>query len=418
MSDWRQVKLGDVARVQSGYAFKSQDWVDSGVPVVKIQNVRSGRVTLDGCSYVTDEVASTAARFSLQCGDVLVTMSGEIGSIGVVRHEGKLLLNQRVGRVEITAHEAVSLGFLGYVLQHPRLKEQMVAVAYGAAQPNISPALLASLPIFLPDRPAQDRVVAILLSLDELIENNTRRIQILEEMAQAIYREWFVNFRYPGHEDVPLVESELGPIPEGWHVESIGSLALLVSRGVSPKYVDDSSSTVLNQKCIRDGRVSFGPSRPHNTSVPEQRVLRFGDVLVNSTGVGTLGRVAQLYRSCEATTVDSHVTIVRPNPAVVDIDYFGVAMLGRQDEFEAMGVGSTGQTELSRGRIGESLMLRPDHGSMEQFGHAVGPMRTLAVTLGDQTEILRSTRDLLLPRLISGEVDVSELDIDVGELVT
>src|SRR5690554_5558729 len=137
MSVRRNATLGDVAAIQSGYAFKSRDWRVSGVPVVKIQNVRSGRVSLAGCSFVTEEVAHAAARFRLAHGDVLVTMSGEIGSVGVVRTDDHAVLNQRVGRLRLKDGVDADTGYLAYVLQDPELKAMMENVAYGAAQPNI-----------------------------------------------------------------------------------------------------------------------------------------------------------------------------------------------------------------------------------------------------------------------------------------
>ena len=205
------VALGSVANVQSGFAFKSRDWVDTGIPVVKIQNVRNGSVDLDGCSYVSSEVAQSASRYRIGRGDLLITMTGEIGSVGVVRTDGHLMLNQRVGRIALTS-DAVDAQFLGFALQHPDLKRQMESIAYGVAQPNISPSLIESLAIWLPSLDVQRILAGRLQQIDDLIENNRRRIEILEETARLLYREWFVHFRFPGHEDVALVDSELGPI--------------------------------------------------------------------------------------------------------------------------------------------------------------------------------------------------------------
>ena len=216
MNEWKPAVLGDVAIVQSGFAFKSRDWRSQGIPVVRIQNVRGGRVDLSNCLYVEPAVAEAAPRAQLARGDVLITMSGEIGSIGVVRTDDQLLLNQRVGRLSLRAGAPASLSFLSYVLQSPKLKQTMEVIAYGAAQPNISPSLISSLPILLPPMHAQNKIAGFLTAIADLIEINRRRVEVLEEMARAIYREWFVRFRYPGHEDVPLVESPLGPLPDGW----------------------------------------------------------------------------------------------------------------------------------------------------------------------------------------------------------
>lgn len=136
--------------------------------------------------------------------------------------------------------------------------------------------------------------------------------------------------------------------------------------------------------------------------------MRAGDVLINSTGVGTLGRVAQVLEDIESCTVDTHVSIVRPGKDC-DADFFGLTLLAKQPHFEAQGVGSTGQTELSRGRIAEMGLVVPPMATQRTFAGLVRPMRSLAITLQKKNQNLRTTRDLLLPKLISGELDVSAL---------
>jgi type I restriction enzyme S subunit len=312
----------------------------------------------------------------------------------------------------ICSHE-LNPRFLMYVL----LSEHSTfgSFASGTTHQTIYFPEVKAFHICMPRRHQQDQVVNVLSAYDELIENNSRRIEILEEMAQAIYREWFVEFRYPGHEDVPLVDSELGPIPEGWEASEIASITSALTRGIAPKYSDDASARVLNQKCIRGGRLNVALSRGHCGVVSELKRVRFGDVLINSTGVGTLGRVAQVCEELVDVTADSHVTIVRPNYELVDGDFFGLALLGLQDDFESLGVGSTGQTELSRARIGQMKLLLPSRGLQGAFGAAVCPMRSLAVILERENQVLRTTRDLLLPKLISGEIDVSELNIELAD---
>jgi type I restriction enzyme, S subunit len=222
-------------------------------------------------------------------------------------------------------------------------------------------------------------------------------------MARSLYREWFVNFRFPGHQKVPLVDSPLGPIPKEWEVRKIETLTSFLNRGLSPSYDDEGGSLVINQKCIRDQRLSLDPARHQQKPVPKEKLIKFGDVLINSTGVGTLGRVAQVYDNLEKCTVDTHVTIVRSNDTV-DIDFFGLALLDRQETFERSGVGATGQTELSRTAIGQVQLALPPRTLQSRFGRLMRPMRSAITIMSKQIENLRRTRDLLLPRLISGEV--------------
>ena len=275
-----------------------------------------------------------------------------------------------------------------------------------AAVPGINRNALHQISVLWPPLSEQRRIAGVLSAYDELIEHNTRRIKILEEMAQSIYKEWFVNFRYPGHESVPFVNSPLGPIPEGWERCELASLTDLVSRGISPTYNESSDRLVINQKCIRNGRLDLSLARRHTSKVADRKVLQVGDVLINSTGVGTLGRVTQFCEAHVGFTVDSHVTIVRPTRARLDIDFFGLALADMESEFAHMGAGSTGQTELARARISAVVLGLPPIGLQSEFGALVGPLRRLAVELAKMNATLRQTRDLLLPRLISGEVTV------------
>lgn len=273
---------------------------------------------------------------------------------------------------------------------------------------------IVDLEVPAPPLPTQRKIAAILSAYDDLIENNLRRIKILEEMAQNLYREWFVKFRFPGHEKARFVDSPLGKIPEGWEVTTINAVTSYINRGVTPKYDDSSTSLVINQKCIRDHKLNLIYARPHRSSVVNAKYVQFGDVLINSTGVGTLGRVTQVYEVLRETTVDTHVSIVRPACAD-DIDYFGLTMIDMESHFESLGAGATGQTELRRDRIGETEIILPPSELRKQFSEHVTSCRKMILNLLKRNVNLRLTRDLLLPKLVSGEVDVSELGINIPE---
>jgi len=130
-----------------------------------------------------------------------------------------------------------------------------------------------------------------------------------------------------------------------------------------------------------------------------------GDVLVNSTGEGTLGRIAQVKAPMPNCTVDTHVTIVRPKPEI-GMHYFGMAVLDWEPQFSTMGRGATNQSELSRGQIGEAEILVPSHSLIQQFEQFAAPLFGQVVNLMEQNQKLRAARDLLLPRLMSGEITV------------
>lgn len=281
----------------------------------------------------------------------------------------------------------------------------------GAAQPKLSQANLRQIQIALPSLGEQAVIGGVLDALDDLIENNRRQIELLEQVAQAIYREWFVRFRYPGHENAAFADSPLGRIPEDWKITSIAGVSGALVRGIPPQYSDNGRWVVVNQRCIREGRLTLDLARRQDRDVPALKQVRFGDVLVNSTGVGTLGRVGVALEEHANLTVDSHVTIVRPSDTSMQ-PWFGLHMKHRQHELEALGVGTTGQTELGRHIIGRLPVLLPPATLLAQFAATGRPIVAVAPHLMQQNRNLANIRDLLLPKLVTGQIDVSELDLD------
>ena len=147
----------------------------------------------------------------------------------------------------------------------------------------------------------------------------------------------------------------------GWQTEKLGDACAFLNRGISPKYLEQGGICVLNQKCVRDHHVSYELSRRHDTtakSVGTERFIQLGDVLVNSTGTGTLGRVAQIREMPpEPTTVDSHVTIVRPKPGKFFPDFFGYMLVVIEEKIKEAGEGCGGQTELARSVLSDRFSV-------------------------------------------------------------
>ena len=184
----------------------------------------------------------------------------------------------------------------------------------------------------------------------------------------------------------------------------------LVSRGIAPKYAEDSDQIVLNQKCIRNHLLDTSLGRRHTPKVVNEKWIRFGDLLVNSTGEGTLGRTAQVWFEPHNMTVDSHVSIVRPSAPEL-IFYIGLWGLTHEQEIELLHTGSTGQTELPRDRLKAMLLPIPDQNALYQFNECVSPMVQQISSNHAECANLAIIRDTLLPRLMSGELDVSNLDL-------
>ena len=225
-----------------------------------------------------------------------------------------------------------------------------------------------------------------------------------------------------------------------WREQSLSELCTYLNRGAAPLYVDSEGIRVVNQKCVRDQVIDFSHARRTNAGkkpISAERMLQRFDILVNSTGVGTLGRVAQIRELSEPTTVDSHVTVLRPNPAVVDPAYLGLAIRCFESEIEALGEGSTGQTELPRGRLAALRVPVPSRPEQRAIAHVIGALDDKIELNRRTSETLEATaralfkswfvdfepvraksdgRDLGLPASVADHFPARLVDSDVGEV--
>jgi len=193
-------------------------------------------------------------------------------------------------------------------------------------------------------------------------------------------------------------------------VHELVELTSKISRGISPKYVQNDGVCVLNQKCIRNGTVNFELGRRHDevsSKGVDAKKVRLFDVLVNSTGVGTLGRVALLKRlDEEIVTVDSHVTFVRGDDKKINKVYLGVLLVEKQNEIESFALGSTGQVELSRSQLEGIKIIVPPKVLQEEFEKICLPLFEKMNLNEVENQELREIRDMLLPMLMVGQITV------------
>jgi type I restriction enzyme S subunit len=380
---WKIGRLGDVCRVVPGYAFKSSDWRATGIPVVKIKNI-TGINSVDLAT--TDCVPETLLtpklqKFVINDGDILVAMTGATaGKVGRVRTSRKLLLNQRVAKI---APVEADPDFIWAVVSSQTYQERFFYLADGAAQPNMSGSQIEGVEIPLPPLPIQRRIAGILSAYDELIENSQRRIKILEQMARSLYREWFVNFRYPGHENVPLVPSPLGEIPQGWEVKKLGDVAEL------------NYGRALKKEDRRDGDYPvFGSSGIVGT---HDAALVEGPGII----VGRKGNVGSVFWSDE----DFYV---------IDTAYFVTSYLPLRFVFYVLPTlnfinSDAAVPGLSRNQAYTLEILIPPAPLLGKFCELSDTFEQQVATLQRQIQNLRRTRDLLLPRLLSAQIDVEAM---------
>ena len=290
---------------------------------------------------------------------------------------------------------ATDSNYIYYLSQSPEIRDIAVKSMVGSSgRQRVQQSVLNNYEIDLPNLSTQRAIADTLSCLDDKIALNNRMNKTLEEMAQAIFKSWFVDFEPWG-----------GVMPGDWEYYILNDLCMLISKGITPKYDDESNQVVINQKCIRNKTINLSLARTHLPKKINEKWLNYGDILINSTGEGTLGRAAQFLYECDNYTADSHVTIVRPAKKSY-IYYLGQWCLLREKEFASMASGSTGQTDLPRERLKTMESLLPNIATLECFNDIINPMLEKQISVQQESARLAAIRDALLPKLMSGEIEI------------
>lgn len=460
----------DGGKVQTG-PFGSQlhasDYVSEGIPSVMPKNISIEGIVEEGIARITETDANRLSKYLLEEGDIVYSRRGDVEKCALVKeHEAGWLCGTGCLRVRLEKNGRITAEYLHAYLSSPEIREWISRNAIGATMPNLNTSILRDVPILIPEKKDVIFTADFWMRLNNKIQLNRQTNQTLEAMAQALFKSWFVDFdpvfdniiaHNLAHNNEPLhnIPEPLLPhaqrrlnvhnvgrgsarqtashafhhlfpqafeqsdepsvgiqgwVPKGWRVKTLADITTELRRGISPKYAEKTGIRVINQKCIRHHEVNYSLCRLNDPALRkiEGRELEIGDVLVNSTGVGTLGRVAPVKFLDEATVVDSHVTVVRSNPEIYPTFVFAQLMIAKEWEIEALGEGSTGQTELSRKILSEQTVLCPNVKLLNAVDNIFEGLADKSVSNSRQLKELESLRDTLLPKLISGELRIPE----------
>ena len=358
-------------------------------------NVTSSGFRFETTVFISKEKDEILRGGKLRRNDIVITTRGTVGNVAYydecIPYED-IRINS--GMLIVRCGKGINSEYIYYVLRSPEFQKQVRSIQTGSAQPQLPKSHFLKMLICVPEMETQNIIASILSALDRRIESNARINDNLQQQVATIFHQWFV----------------ANPESENWPLVTLDSLTSLVSRGIAPKYTDDSVQIVLNQKCIRDHYIDVSLARRHNPKVITEKWLQYGDLLINSTGEGTLGRAAQVWFVPDNMTVDSHVTIVRPKGPHL-LFYIGLWGISHEREIEALHTGSTGQTELPRERVKAMELRLPDNDTLVRFNAVIAPIVSLIITNQQENVRLASIRDALLPKLMSGEVDVSGIQL-------
>ena len=414
---WRETTLGEVCDevdgiIQTG-PFGSQlhesDYSSEGIPVVMPKDIVEGRISTDSVARVSPQHVERLSRHKLRSGDIVYGRRGDIGRQALIRPEQDGWMCG-TGCLRLSFGESlINPLFLHYYLRHDDVVSWISNQAVGATMPNLNTGILRTVPVRFPPLPVQRRIAGILSAYDELMENSQRRIRLLEAMARSLYREWFVHFRFPGHEKHPRVASPFGDIPQGWEVCALGDFVQFKSGFAfkSGTFTADGEHRLVTIKNVQDG--AFNPESDNRMTelpqnLPPYCVLKDGDILLSLTG--NVGRVCLVYDG--PFLLNQRVSKLAPVEA---FDWAMTYCMFRESEMrvklEQLSNG-VAQQNLSPILASKMNFACPPRELRQRFATVTEPMVHRIVQLYSTIQNLRRTRDLLLPRLLSGQVNLAE----------
>jgi type I restriction enzyme S subunit len=407
-------RIADVAEAIIDYRGRTPPKSPNGIKLLTAKVIKDGTIDESRLEYISQETYVWWMRRGFpQQRDILLTTEAPLGEVALLRSAEPIALAQRV--ILLRGDPAViDQYYLFAALRSPLMQDRLRQRATGTTVLGIKQRELRQVEVPLPPLQTQRKIASILSAYDDLIENNNRRIKLLEEMAQRIYREWFVDYRYPGHENVPLVDSEFGSIPQGWTVAAFTDLADILSGGTprttAPEYWNgdipfftprDAPDTLL--ATVTEKHITQRGLDRCNSQL-------YGPGTVFITARGTVGKVVMagmpmaMNQSCYA---------VRGHEGVPQ-EFVLFVLLNQVDYLKTNTGGATFDTIIVD-TFRRMRCLVPSRELIAAFAVMAAPLVRLIRQLQVATANLRATRDLILPRLIAGEVDVTDLDVAMAE---
>ena len=402
----KEYRLGDIIDIKHGYAFDGDHIVqeDNGIVLVTPGNFRiGGGFQEEKCKFFTGEIPDD---YVLSAGDFIVTMtdlSKEIDTLGysaIVPDTNRTYLhNQRIGLVSFKNNECHP-GYIYFLMRTHQYQRSIANTSTGATVHHTSPSKICDYQFYAPSYEKQRRIAEYLFVYEKLTQNNQKQIKLLEEAAQRLYKEWFIDLRFPGHETTPIVDG----VPEGWEQNTINSIIDLQSGFAfkSADFCDSGKYKIVTIKNVQDGlfegqnvsRIDDIPAR-----MPAHCRLGDGDILLSLTG--NVGRVC---------VVNGQNYLLNQRVAKIKSDYtaYAYCLFRSSDMFTAMGNLANGaaQQNLSPIKTGQIRILIPPVDLLVRFEVAVSVYMKQMLNLNKQIELLQQARDRLLPKLMSGEIEV------------
>ncbi|MBR6986426.1 MAG: restriction endonuclease subunit S [Ruminococcus sp.] len=391
---WETVKLSDIsASIQTG-PFGSQlhqsDYSEQGTPVIMPKDLLNGHISELSIARVSQNHVDRLSRHKVEVGDILYSRRGDVGRCAfATEKEQGWLCGTGCLRVTIDTEKAVPK-FIFYQLQKPETVGWVEKHAVGATMLNLNTSILSDVPIEVPCLDIQKRIVDILSAYDNFIENNQKQIKLLEEAAQRLYKEWFVDLRFPGHENVKIVDG----VPEGWSESIIGEIVCYYDKKRKP--------LSAMQRSVFQGEYRYYGAAGILDHVKEYlfdgTYLLFGEdgTVITSDGYPVLQYVSGKF------WVNNHAHVLTgKEPISTEFLYMMFKNMGISDV-----VTGVAQPKISQARLSNKKVIIPTDSLIINYQNTVKPIFDMILNIENQIQYATEARDRLLPKLMSGEIEV------------
>ncbi|MDZ4688648.1 MAG: restriction endonuclease subunit S [Planctomycetaceae bacterium] len=421
-SGWKECTLGSLFKVKHGYAFDGKFFAAEGDYIL----LTPGNFFDQGGFKLKDKekffIGDIPSDYVLNKGDLIVAMTeqaeGLLGSSAIIPSSNRFLHNQRLGLISDWHPDEIDICFLYFLFNTQSVRQQIRAAATGTKVRHTSPTRIGDVKVRIPSVATQRKIAGILSAYSDLIKNNTRRVAILEEMAQAIYREWFVHFRFPGHENAKFVDSPLGRIPEGWRIATLDEVCVeIIDSEHKTAPLQDEGFPSIRTPNIGRGHLLLENVRRVSESTYEKWTRRAipqtGDlILAREAPVGNVAIIPERETVC----LGQRTVLIRANADLMNPHYLLRTLL--DDRCQSVFSGASSGATVAHLNLRDIRTLKIVVASSEVLMHTASLLEPLHQQIANsllRNRKLRNSLDLLLPKLISGQLDVETLDIDIGE---
>lgn len=399
MKEWKKVKLGEVCSSQYGYTASATD-ISTGTKFLRITDIVPDQIDWDSVPYcqISD---SEKEKYLLHKGDIVVARTGAtVGYAKYIKKDVQSVFASYLVRFTIIREDAYS-GFVGRCIESSIFKEYISSIANGSAQPNANSQMMSSFEFLLPPLPIQHHIATILSRYDSLIENYQKQIKLLEEAAQRLYKEWFVDLRFPGHENTKIVDG----LPEGWEKKKVAEVGEVITGKTPSKANSANFGCDIPFITIPDMHNGIFPINSQYLSKLGADSQRGKYIPVNSLIVSCIGTAGLVCITKELCQTNQQInSLVLKDSSLLYYMYF--SFLSLKEHLENIGSNGATMTNVNKSKFESIEIILPNNVLINNYHSKVKNNFSKILKIYNQLRLLTEARDRLLPKLMSGEIEI------------